>query len=89
MDNKGAMCYIGYRKGNHMKIKVSEILLTMEVAKELLRSNPDIVNKLEKLLAQEVCTLLEDNCMTVNQLSNHLCITPEQLQNLYHLAGKK
>ena len=71
-----------------MKIKASEILLTMEVAKELLKSNPQVADKLEILLAKEVFNLCVDSCLTVNQLSNHLCITPEALKSIYSLARK-
>ncbi len=72
-----------------MKIQVHEILLTMKVAKELLRSCPEVAEKLEKLLANEVYTLTEDSCLTVNQLSTHLTITTEELENLFTIARKK
>jgi len=72
-----------------MKIQVHEILLTIKVAKELLRSCPETSKKLEELLSKEVVSLIEDSCLTVNQLSNHLNITTEELNNLLSIARKK
>ncbi len=71
-----------------MKIQVHEILLIMKVAKELLRSCPEVANKVEKLLADEVYTLIGDSCLTVNQLSTHLTITTEELEKLFTIARK-
>ena len=71
-----------------MKIQVHEILLTMKVAKELLRSCPETSKRLEKLLSEEVVSLIEDSCLTVNQLSSHLGITTEEIENLLTIARK-
>lgn len=71
-----------------MKIQVHEILLIMKVAKELLRSCPEVADKVEKLLADEVYTLIGDSCLTVNQLSTHLTITTEELEKLFTIARK-
>ncbi len=72
-----------------MKIQVHEILLTMKVAKELLRSCPETSKKVETLLSKEVISLIEDSCLTVNQLSSHLAITTKEAENLLLIARKK
>ncbi len=71
-----------------MEIKIHEILLILKVAKELLRSSPEVSEKLEILLSKEVYTLYKDSCLTVNQLSTSLNITPEELEKLLMIARK-
>ena len=71
-----------------MKIQIHEILLTIKVARELLRSSPEISEKIELLLSKEVVSLIEDSCLTVNQLSDYLNITTEETKNLLSMARK-
>jgi len=61
-----------------MEEKIHEILLVLDVSKELMRSCPDVYLKLEQLLAEEI---LSCPCQTI--------ITPERLKSLRESIRKK
>ena len=61
-----------------MNEKVHEILLVLDVSKEVMRSCPEVFTKLERLLAEE---LLQLPCQTI--------ITPDRLKSLEDLVRKE
>lgn len=69
-----------------MDIKMNELLLVLQVSKEIMRSSPETFEKVEKVIAKDLFDMCAESCLTLTQLVQTLKVSEEEIARLFKIA---